>query len=132
MVVQHRWVKPAGDPTDLIDGLASDFPQPISLRLNIGQVSSVFQSTQADQERGQQLAGFIVQFTRNPAPFLFLRRKHVFEEESTRRFGLLDFLGLLALLLTEISYHHAQGVALVSRKPVKRQIDRNQTSVSAT
>jgi hypothetical protein len=26
VVVQHRWVKPAGDPTDLVDGLSSDFP----------------------------------------------------------------------------------------------------------
>jgi hypothetical protein len=131
MVVQHRWVKPAGEPADFVDGLARDFPQPISLRLDIGQVSSVFQSTQADQQRSQQLAGFIMQFTRNPESLLLLGGKHVFEEESTRRFGLLHFLGLLAFLLAQIGYHHAQGVALVARKPIKRQINRNQTSISA-
>ena len=39
MVVQHRWVKPAGEPSDFVDGLGSDFPQPMSLRLNICYVS---------------------------------------------------------------------------------------------
>ena len=60
-----------------------------------------------------------MQFARNPAPFLLLRRKRAFQEEPLRRFGLFDFLGLLALLLAQIGYHHAQGLALVSTKPVK-------------
>ncbi len=129
MVVQHRWVKPAGEPTDLVDGLGSDFPQPMSLCLNICQLPSVFQGTQADQKSGQQLAGFVMQFARNPAPFLLLRRKRAFQKEPLRRFGLFDFLGLLAFLLAQIGDHHAQGLALVSTKPVQRQIDRNQTSI---
>jgi hypothetical protein len=47
------------------------------------------------------------------------------------RFSLFDFRGLLAFLLTQIGYHQAQCVALVSPKPVQRQIHRNQTSISA-
>src|SRR5208337_218218 len=104
----------------------------MSLCLNLCQLSSVFQGTQPDQKRGQQLAGFVMQFARNPAPFLLLRRKLVFQKEPVYRFGLLDFRGLLAFLLAQIGDHHAQGLAVVSTKPVKRQIDRNQSSICAT
>ena len=70
-----------------------------------------------------------MQFARNPAPFLLLRRKLAFQKKPVHRFGLLDFLSLLAFLLAQIGDHHAQSLALVSAKPVKRQIDRNQTSI---
>src|SRR5690349_341876 len=100
MVVQYRWVEPAGKPTDLIESLGSDFPESKSLRLNTCQVSRIFQETQTDQKRGQQLAGFVMQFSRNAAPFLLLGGKHVFQQEATRHFRLFDFVGLFALLLT--------------------------------
>src|SRR5208337_4133255 len=64
MVVQHRWVKPAGQPSDLVDRPGSDCPQPIPLGLSIRQILGVLQSTQADQERSEQLAGFVMQFAR--------------------------------------------------------------------
>ncbi|MGB2677073.1 MAG: hypothetical protein WAN12_08335 [Candidatus Acidiferrum sp.] len=92
----------------------------------------MFQSTQADQERREQLAGFVMQFARNPAPFLLLSRKHAFQEKPACRFGLFDFFNLLAFLLAQIGYHHAQGLTLVSPKPVQRQMDRNQTSIFTT
>jgi hypothetical protein len=41
-------------------------------------------------------------------------------------------LGLLAFLFAKIGYHHAQGLPLVSGKPVKGQINRDQTSICAT
>ncbi len=130
-VVQHRWVKPTGDPTDLVDGLGSDFPQPMSLRLNICQLASVFQTAQAHQNSGQQLSRFVMQLARKTSSFLFLCGQCAFQEEPVHRFGLLDFLGLFASLLTEIGYHQAQNLALVTPKPVKRQIDRNQAPIRA-
>src|ERR1019366_9329154 len=93
---------------------------------------SVFQGTQADQKSGQQLAGLVMQLARNPAPFLLPRRNLMFQKEPVHCFGLLDFLGLPALLLAQIGYYHAQGLALVSTKLAQRQIDRNQSSVWAS
>src|SRR6185437_7716532 len=52
--------------------------------------------------------------------------------EPAHRFGLLDFRELLTFLLAKIGYHHAQSLAFESSKPVKRQIDRDQTSICAT
>jgi len=40
---------------------------------------------QADQERGQQLPGLVVQFAGDPPPFLLLRRECAFQEEPVRR-----------------------------------------------
>src|SRR5690242_16508101 len=73
-----------------------------------------------------------MQFARNPAPFVLLGGKHVFQQEPTRCIGLLDFRGLLALLLAQIGYDHAQSVALVSRKAVQGQMDRKLTAISVT
>src|SRR5258707_8904658 len=44
MVVQSRWVKPAGEPADFVDSVCRDFPQPMSLCLGICYVPGVFQS----------------------------------------------------------------------------------------
>jgi hypothetical protein len=49
-----------------------------------------------------------------------------------RRFTLFDFLGLFALLLAQVGDHHAQGLTLESAKPVERNIDGNQASITAT
>src|SRR5689334_18584788 len=97
MVVQYRWVETAGNPTDLIESLGSDFPEPKSMGLYICQVSRIVQGTQTDQKRGQQLAGFVMQFSRNAAPFLLLSRKHALQEKLAHRLCLFDFCGLLAL-----------------------------------
>lgn len=48
VVIQNRWVKSAGEPSNLVDGLGSDFPQTLSLHLNLCQRPSVFQRAQAD------------------------------------------------------------------------------------
>ncbi len=56
MVVQNRWVKPAGKPPNLVDSLGSDCPQLLPLQLGIRKFPSVFQGTQADQKSSQQLA----------------------------------------------------------------------------
>ena len=45
-------------------------------------------------------------------------------------FGLSDFFGLFAFLLAQIRDNHAQGVALVSPKPVQRHMDRNHAPVA--
>src|SRR5579863_533127 len=35
VVVQHRWVKSAGEPADFVDGLGSNSPQAMSLELDL-------------------------------------------------------------------------------------------------
>src|SRR5262245_34504960 len=69
----------------------------MSLCLGICYVSGILQSTQANQERRQQLTRFVVQFASNPAPFLLLSRKHALQEKPVHGGGPFDLRRLFAL-----------------------------------
>src|SRR6476660_6142892 len=73
-----------------------------------------------------------MQFARNAASFFLLRQKHAFQEEPAYRFGLFDFFNLLAFLLAQVGYHHAQAEARVSSKSANGQINRDQIPVAGT
>ena len=90
MVVQDRRMESPGESADLVERLDDDRAQALCLSLRFVDRVGVVERTQADQERRHQLTRFVVQLARNPAPLLFLRLEHPFEQQPMRRLRLLQ------------------------------------------
>src|ERR1700730_19068325 len=83
-------MEPSGESANLVYGLGSDPAQVLCQTLRLVDRAGIVERTQADQKRRHQLTRFIVQFARNPAPLLFLRLKHTFEQQPMRRLRLFQ------------------------------------------
>ena len=90
MIVEDRRVESTGESADLVYRLDDDPAQALRLSLRFVDRVGVVERTQANQDRRHQLTRFVVQLARNPAPLLFLRLKHPFEQQPMRRLRLLQ------------------------------------------
>src|ERR1700730_18782122 len=117
-----------GEPADLAYALGGNTAEALCLSFRLVDRLGICERTEADQQRRHQLTRFIVQFARNPAPLLFLRLKHTFEQQSMRRLRLFQSSnvrtsGFSLPALSDVARHGGRANNLATTRLDQRHSD---------
>ena len=84
--VENAGVQSARKTSDFSYSFGSDLAQRFSLDFCVLQLARIADRPQSDQQRGHQLTGFIVQFSSDSLPLLFLGLQNALQQQASHLF----------------------------------------------